>query len=149
MGWLSRLFGIKPEIPERRSSLQTGFYWQTAGLPALAATRGFNQNVVGESFYRDALCDLTGGQTQYGVKVHLAAQLTATAWKGAPAVQVSMGGRRVGSIPANEAGTIHAELSHVSPGGVATAKGKIEAGFEGGDFSVKLSILRPLCIREK
>lgn len=145
MGWLAKLFGSP--TPERRSSLEKGFHWQRTGLPALAAGRGYNQAVSGESFYRGALERMAGGRTVYGVTIHKAAELEASEYKGSPAVLVHIEGERVGSIPAGDAAALRRELLAIAPTGRASAKANITAGFEGGDYCVKLSLARPLKVR--
>jgi hypothetical protein len=144
MSWLSNLFGVKAE---RRKETQSGFYWQVPGEPALVAGRGWTQDVAGESFYRDALRRLTKGSTVHGVLMSQTAKLVAEEYDGEPSVWVLIEGQRVGSIPKKDAAAVHAELAKVAPGGVATAKAQISAGFEGGDYCVKLSLARPLRVR--
>jgi hypothetical protein len=152
MGWLSKLFGFEqsfdePEpLPERRKHSENGFFWRVEGLPALAAGRGFNQSVVGESFYHENLEALAGGATIHGVMIDQAALLVATEYEGKPAVAVMMAHKRVGSIPASEALTLHRELLALGAER-ASVKGRIESGFEGGNYCVKLSLSRPLKIR--
>lgn len=145
MGLLARLLGR--EIPDRRTILQNGFFWKAEGAPALAATRGFNQEVVGESFHFTELQEATGGPTKYGVKIDCPALLIATQWEGEPCVRVAIGSAPAGSIPQKDALAIHSEILSLTSEGRATCKGRVQAGFEGGDYSVKLSIARPL--REK
>jgi len=152
MGWLAKLFGgeSRPSSeaqPMRRSAIETGFHWQRPGLPAVAAGRGFNQHVVGESFYREALERLAGGQTLHGVNVGKAAEIFVTDYNGAPAVGVAIDGERVGSIPAADVEAMCRELTSISASGRVSAKAQIVAGFEGGDYSVKISLARPLKLR--
>lgn len=144
MGWWGSPFGTTDDIPERRTHLQTGVFWQFGEVPALAAGRGLTQCVSGESFYRKELEEMTGGPTVHGVKIDCPALLIASEWNGEPAIIVGMGDAKVGSIPKLDAADLHDELLSVAPGGRATAKGRIEAGFEGGDYCVKLSLARPL-----
>lgn len=142
MGLLARLLGC--EIPDRRTILQKGFFWKADGVPALAATRGFNQEVVGESFHFTELQEATGGPTKYGVKIDCPALLIATQWRGEPCVRVAIGSTPAGSLPKEDAPAIHSELLSLTSDGRATCKGRIQAGFEGGHYSVKLSLARPL-----
>ena len=144
MGWISKLFGSKPE---RRKEAQTGFYWQIDGVPALAAGKGWTQEVVGESFYRSTLENLTKGETTHGVLVSHPAELVAGEYDGSRAVFVHMAGKRVGSIPKADCNDLFAELLTVASGGRASAKGQISAGYEGADYCVKLSLARPLKAR--
>jgi len=145
MGWLSKLLGF--DKPERRSDLKTGFFWRASDCPALAAGRGFNQQVVGESFYRDNLAKLAGGDTIHGVRIHTTAILSAAKWKDAPALHVHIGNLRVGSIPLTDTPDLHSELLAICPNGRVSTKARISHGFEGGDYSVSLSLARPLRLR--
>lgn len=145
MSFLKRLFGWKPET---NTAKQAGFFWNLSDLPALAAGRGFNQNVVGESFHKAALRRITGGSTRYGVKVDKAAELSIGSFEGNAALFVSIEGERVGSISRQENADLIAELSAIAPDGRATAKANISAGYEGADYSVRLSLSRPLKIRD-
>lgn len=144
MGWLQSLFGIKPE---RRSAVTTGFFWQRRDIPAVAAGKGWTQQVVGESFYRAALERLSGGATIYGVTVSKAATLIVGEYEGKPAVYVEIDGELVGSIPKDAAEALHREILAIAPAGSVSVKGSISAGFEGGDYSVRLSLARPLRVR--
>lgn len=146
MSFLARLFGIKAD---RRKEAQTGFYWLRPGKPALAAGRGWTQEVVGESFYRSALEKVTKGGTTYGVLMHQVAEIIADEHEGRPAVFVAIDGKRVGAIPKQSSAEIHAELLAVAPSGSATVKGQVSAGYEGHDYCVKLSLARPLRLRER
>jgi hypothetical protein len=158
MGWLAKLFGTggqakpppaaaAPVQMDRRSALEREFHWERPGMPALATSRGYNQAVSGESFYREALERIAGGQTTYGVTIHKAAELQASKYEGNPAIQVHIDGERVGSIPAEDAAELWGELLALAVDGRATAKANITAGSEGGDYSVKLSLARPLRVR--
>ncbi|MXO75007.1 hypothetical protein GRI40_07210 [Altererythrobacter aerius] len=144
MSFLKRLFGVKPD---RRSAKQTGFFWQRAELPALAAGRGFNQDVVGESFHKAILKRITGGSTRFGVTVDKTAELVIGAFEGSPALFVFIEGQRVGSISRLESGELMAELLAVAPNGHATSKANVGAGYEGADYCVRLSLARPLRVR--
>ena len=144
MSFLKRLFGGQPD---RHSAKQSGFFWQSAGLPALAAGRGWNQDVVGESFHKATLKRITGGSTRYGVTVDKAAELAIGTFEGSPALFVIIEGQRVGSISRLEASDLIHELSAIAPGGKATAKANISAGYEGADYCVRLSLARPLKAR--
>ena len=140
------MFGLD-EKPDRRKDLKTGFFWKSEIMPALAAGRGLNQDVSGESFHRQELEELAGGPTKYGVTIDDAAILEAITHNRQPAVAVIFGNLRVGNIPREDAPDLHAELKHVSVDGRASVKGRIQAGFEGGDYQVKLSLSRPLKVR--
>jgi hypothetical protein len=144
MNFLARLFGIKPE---RRKAAETGFYWQTEGMPAVAAGRGWTQEVVGESFYRSALQKIAKGATRHGVMISKPAELIAGEYEGRPAVFVAIDGQRVGAIPKEVSADLHREIVALAPAGRVSAKGQISAGYEGADYCVKLSFARPLRIR--
>ena len=141
MNWLATLFGIKPD---RRKKRATGFYWQSPNVPAVAAGRGWNQAVVGEYFYHATLERLTKGATRYGVLMSEAAELVAGEHEGSPAVFVYMGGERVGAIPKADSQPLHDEILAITERGRVSVKGQVSAGFEGGDYCVKLSLSRPL-----
>ncbi|WP_296679733.1 hypothetical protein [Novosphingobium sp.] len=145
MSLLKRLFGWKPE---RNTAKRTGFFWQVRDLPALSAGRGFNQNVVGESFHKSALRRITGGSTHYGVTVDKTAELSIGSFEGNAALFVSIDGERVGSISRQENADLITELSAITSAGRATAKANISAGYEGADYSVRLSLSRPLKVRD-
>lgn len=135
--------------PERHKDLRKGFYWNGADVTALAAGQGFNQIVVGESFYRDNLERLTGGPTQFGVDVSVAVTLREGVYEGRPTVEAYVGGLRCGSIPSADADAILYEMQPLTAlGKPLVAKGKISAGYVGGDYSVTLSLARPLKVRK-
>ena len=145
MSLLARLFGI---IPARRKAAETGFYWQIDGMPAVAAGRGWNQQVRGESYYRAELENLAKGATRYGVLISKPAELIAGEYEGQPAVFVAIAGQRVGSIPKEVAAAVHREIVAISPAGRVSAKGQISAGYRGADYRVRLSLARPLRVRD-
>jgi hypothetical protein len=144
MSFLARLFGIKPD---RRKATETGFYWQIGGMPAVAAGRGWTQEVVGESFYRSALEKLTKGRTRQGVMISRPAELIAGEYKGQPAVFVAIEGQRVGSIPKDASAELHHEITALTSAGRVSAKAQISAGYQDADYCVKLSLARPLKLR--
>jgi hypothetical protein len=144
MSFLARLFGIKPE---RRKATETGFYWQIDGMPAVAAGRGWTQEVVGESFYRSALKKITKGATRHGVMISKPAELIAGEYEGRPAVFVAIDGQRVGAIPKDASADLHSEIIALAPAARVAAKAQVSAGYEGADYCVKLSLARPLRIR--
>jgi len=135
-------------VVERRKSLQQGFYWGDEGTIALAAGQGFNQQVAGESFYREAIERLAGGPTQYGVSINSKAVLQEVEYEGKPSIQVLINGARCGVIPKRDLYPLIDELRGISRSGLpVVAKAKISAGYEGADYSVKLSISRPLKVK--
>lgn len=144
MSFLKRLFGWQPE---RHSAKQAGFFWPRPDLPALAAGRGFNQDVVGESFHKATLRRITGGSTRYGASVDKTAELAVGTFEGSPVLFVSIEEKRVGSVSRKEADDLINELTEVARDGKATAKANVSAGYEGADYCVRLSLARPLKIR--
>lgn len=135
-------------LPDRRKDLRQGFYWNEPGAVCLAAGRGFNQAVVGESFYRDDLELLTGGPTRYGVEISCAVELAEGSYEGRPSVNVLVSGVRCGSIPKADTEALIAELRAVKPeGSRVVTKGRVSAGYQGGDYSVAMSLARPLKAR--
>lgn len=144
MGWLSNIFGVKPE---RRKAAQTGFYWRVDSIPPVAPGRGWNQDIHGESYYRNTLENLASGATKYGVLISKPAVLEAGEYEGHPAVFVYIDGERVGAIPSVGTLDLHREILAISSVRKVSAKAQISAGFEGGDYCVKLSLARPLKVR--
>ncbi|WP_156348480.1 hypothetical protein [Sphingomonas sp. Leaf23] len=152
MTWLktfaTAIFGGKQEtLPDRRKLSLTGFYWQVSGVTALASSRGFSQKVVGESFYRAEIEEVVGGATTHGVTLAIAAVLSPAIYKGDPAIDVLLGGKKCGSIPKAEVPALLNELYEVSSSGIASAKARVRAGFEGGDYCIELNIKRPLAAK--
>ena len=131
--------------PERRKGIKSGTYWVEPNSVALAAGRGFNQAVSGESFYRDTLQKLTNGETQFGVNVYVAAELLGGEHEGKPTLQVLVDGQRCGTIPQGDLQSLLVEAKALREAGKPLlAKGRISAGYDGGDYSVALSLSRPL-----
>ena len=153
MSWLTqllnRIFGDTASVPERFNDFQRGFHWSNAENVSLAAGRGFNQEVVGESHYREALRSLAGGQsTTYGVNVDCAAELRQGTYEGKPTLMVFVKGQCVGSIPAADVAALLRELQSLGGVGMAvSAKARIAHGYAGADYSVRLSLSRPLKAR--
>jgi hypothetical protein len=143
MGWLTRFSGGRRAAAS--VSLQ-GFFWKIAGTGALACVSDWNQEVMRESFRRDAIKRVAGG-TRRGVDVAKTAECVATKSRGRAAVQVVMDGTVVGWIPDGDAAEFHAELLAIAPSGHATAKGHISAGSDGAQYCVRLSLARPLRLR--
>lgn len=141
-GFLSS-FRSEPDQPERRKDIKSGVFWRLPGHPAFRAGKGYNQDVVGESFYRSSLERLVGGATAQGVNVSKPVELRAGQYDGKPSIEVWIEGERCGSIPKNESQSLISEIDSLGVRS-GTAKGRISAGFEGGDYSVKLSLSRPL-----
>ena len=141
MGWFARLLGIKPD---RRKLKQTGFFWGGDDRVALAAGRGWNQPVVGESFYRKAIQSIVGGPTVYGVGIDCVAEIRTSSFEGEPSLEIWIESRKVGSISKEDAPQMLDELAGLQTGQPITAKANISAGYEGGHYCVQLSLSRPL-----
>lgn len=135
------------ELPDRRSDQRVGFFWADGDLPPLAPGRGWQQAVVGESFYHQSLSDLTGGPTRYGVVVDTGAQLRRSEWEGEATIEVWINGLRVGSIPGDDVDDLLDEMDDAGIGQRATVKARITAGYEGAHYCVQLSLARPLKLR--
>lgn len=152
-----KLARIREELPRNRSRIQQGFWWNTPPLIALAAGKGFNQEVVGESFRQEHLVNIVGGRGQYGCTFHTTAQLALPSdLPDHPnAVAVLIETKHVGFIPEAEAEAIRSELLALpGTGGGVTCKAVIRGGWDqtanGGDrghFGVCLSLARPLRTR--
>ncbi len=135
------------ELPDRRSDQKVGFFWADGDLPPLAPGRGWQQAVVGESFYHQNLSDLTGGPTKYGVVVDTGAQLRRSEWEGEATIEVWINGLRVGSIPGDDVDDLLDEMDDAGIGERATVKARITAGYKGAHYCVQLSLARPLKLR--
>ncbi len=144
-------------LPQNRNRILTGFWWNAPPSLPLAASRGFDQEVVGESFRQEALEAIVGGYGQYGCIFHTTAQLALpTDMPDHPkAVAVLIETKHVGFLPSADSAQVREELLALpgSENGV-TCKAVIRGGWDqtanGGDrghFGVWLSLSRPLKIK--
>jgi hypothetical protein len=148
----------KKTQPGSRKQILDGFWWHKPPQLPLAAGRGWNTTVRGESFRQEALLRAVGGRGRYGSNWNVAAQLTMVDdIPGHPtAVAVSVDGELVGYIPSELSAQIRDEflaLEGIENG--VTCKATIVGGWdstaEGGErghFGIKLSLSRPLKIRK-
>lgn len=154
----SRHYSMNGELPLNRNRLLKGFWWHRPPLLALTAGRGFNTEVVGESYRLEVLEKIVGGYGQYGCTFHCTAQLALP--QDMPdhpkAVAVLIDTNLVGFIPSSESKLLKSELETLAgaEGGV-TCKAVIvggwdqsESGGSQGYFGVKLSLSRPLKVRK-
>lgn len=130
-----------------------GCWWDEVGVLPLAAGRGFNVALVGESQWQREIATLVGGRCAEGHNCHFPAQLVLDNSQEDPnAVGVMIGGRAVGWIPGELAGNVRAALAELNPEGrPVTCKGKIIGGWDRGHddrgyFGVRLSLALPLKI---
>lgn len=152
---LKRWFGAKSvPLPRNRNRALKGFWWHSPPQVALAAGKGWNTEVVGESYRQEAPEQIVGGYAQYGCNFHTMAQLalpndTATF---PDAVAVLIDAKVVGFIPKEHSALLRRELLEVpgSERGV-TCKAVIRGGWDEtetggtkGSFGVWLSLARPL-----
>lgn len=147
-GFWARLFGLQ-STPERRAEIKSGAYWCTPNVTGLAAGRGFNQQIVGESFYQDHIRQVAGGGAKYEVNVYRPVELREERWEGNPCIHALLDGKKCGVIPSADADALLAELRPLAAlGKPVIAKGRIMGGFEGGHFGVEVSLSRPLRVRK-
>lgn len=143
MGWLARLSGGRFAAAHPGPH---GFFWKMPGKDALASAADWNQDIVRESFRRDAI-KRVAGDVRRAVDIAKTAECVATESRGRPAVQIIMDQTVVGWVPDGDAAAFHAELLAIAPSGHASAKGHISAGSDGAEYRVRLSLARPLRLR--
>lgn len=118
----------------------------------LAASRGFNQEVVGEGRRQEAFIELFGQKKASGINLERDAQLVFD--DGNPvdpnAVGVLLDGLHVGYIPSDDAAAFRQQILAINPDELPIiCSAKIVGGWDRGNgdeghFGVKLSILKPL-----
>lgn len=147
-GFWATLLGILT-TPERRTKILTGAFWCGPTVTGLAAGRGFNQQIVGESFYQDHIERVAGGKAKYQVNIYHPVELREDQWEGSPCIHALLDGKKCGVIPSADADALLAELRPLAAlGKPVIAKGRIMGGFEGGHFGVEVSLSRPLRVRK-
>ncbi len=141
--FLAKLFA--QPLPNSIKSTTRGHFWNTPNVTALAAGRGFNQEIVGESFYQSAMMKVVGRKAKYQANVYCKVQLKEGEYEGSPCIKAYLQGEQCGSIPASDCAAMLQELRPLlADGKPVVAKGQIMGGFEGGHFGVRLSLSRPL-----
>jgi hypothetical protein len=127
-----------------------GCWWNDPAAVPLAAGRGFNVHVVGESQFQGEIAAIVGGRCEEGHNCHVPAQLVlaGTAWD-PDAVGVTINSRPVGWLPPELARALRPWIATVRLDGKAlTCKAKIVGGWDRGRadrgfFGVKLSLSLP------
>ena len=127
MGWLAGLFG-------RKASVQSA--------PRLLENKGYNRNVVGESYHHEALLQIAGGYSRSGCEIENQATLRLDDANphDANAVGVWIAGQRVGHLSREDAVSFRQALPEVAE---ARCGAKITGGWrtnqhDVGDFEVRL-----------
>ena len=133
-----------------------GCWWDEEGVLPLAAGRGFNVALVGESQWQQEIGAIVGGRCPEGHNCHFPAELMFDDSQQDPnAIGVMIGGRAVGWIPGELAGEMRAALHRLNPEGKpVTCKAKIVGGWDRGRedrgyFGVKLSLALPLKVHAR
>ncbi|SIT86022.1 hypothetical protein SAMN05421665_2201 [Yoonia rosea] len=117
----------------------------------LAHTRGFQQKVVGEASYQNAISNIVGGKSERSAKYECIAVLVPDDVNpyDANAVEVRINGLLVGYLPKTDATKYRDELKALDPSlPIAAARAKIVGGWideeSEGHFGVKLNLKWPL-----
>jgi len=123
---------------------------------ALAHTRGFTHEIVGEASYQTNLAKIAGRKTEHSAKHECLAILECddNNPRDANAIAVKIDNRLVGYLPRNEAITYRDELRAID---AAMPTGEVRAQIVGGwkndeeegHFGVKLNLKRPLQVANK
>jgi hypothetical protein len=150
-----RIFGKTHRLPDQphfpTNYDGAGCWWYEDGVVPLAAARGFNISVVGESQWQDSISAIVGGRCEEGHNCHFPARLVLDASRphDQNAVGVMIGNRAVGWLPGELSEDFRAAIEQVNPRGLpVTCKAKIVGGWDRGRrdrgyFGVKLSISWP------
>lgn len=133
------------------SHVGQGCWWAAEHVLPLAAGRGFNVEIVGESQFQDVLAALAGGRCELGHNCEMPAEICPAGTDRDPmAVGVTIDSRPVGWLPSGLGDAVRAQLPRLNPNGFpVTCKGKIVGGWDRGRgdrgmFGVRLSLSFPL-----
>ncbi|MCW6530204.1 hypothetical protein NED98_08090 [Sphingomonas sp. MMSM20] len=139
----------KPHFPTNYDGL--GCWWSERDVLPLAAGRGFNVSLVGESQWQQEISAIVGGRCAEGHNCHFPAQLVFDdSQLDRAAVGVMIGGRAVGWLPHDLAPLVRQALGTLNPEGrPVMCKAKIVGGWDRGRkdrgyFGVRLSLALPL-----
>jgi hypothetical protein len=154
MGLLDFLFGKPPAPVVARPDIRPTP--TAAGPVALAGTGDFDHEVVGESFYQDALDAFCGGKCEDGhdkvCSVTLIPEPTNQYDKNAVAVLI--GGKKVAHLSREDALDFHADMRRLGAAGqAAVCRGRVNGGWrrprkggevQEGHYGVELDLDWPL-----
>jgi len=131
-----------------------GCWWNAPGVLPLAAGRGFNVPLVGESQWQREIGAIVGGRCAEGHNCHFPAQLVPDDSQQDPdAIGVMIDGKAVGWLPHELAPQVRLALGRLNPNGKpVTCKAKVVGGWDRGRddrgyFGVKLSLALPMKVQ--